>query len=961
MAITPTAAQLSVLMLNEAILGTASGTTVMAAALPTFTDGNTYAQSLINSNSAWSILTPQQAYTKAITNMSAGTAITTADITALVDALVLYTGTGNLLPNVGAGLNLLATFLYTNVSTLNNVWTTTAQTLVNKTAVASHYTLDQGNADASAAVLATVTSDPATAAAIIDAPPAPVVVGQTFTLTTAADTLDPNSAVAANKTTAGDDTIRGPADGLLNTVDYIDASTGNDTLTATVTANSQTLAPTIKNVETITLTVDAADTKAFTFNATDVTDAEVLNIKNAGAVSMGSSDELITVSNLAKTTTLGIIGGTASTGATASEITATFASAAAADTQKVAISTLGKVGVLTLSTAETVQITATGTGTTGANTIGSLAAGSVKNLNLLGSGDLTVSASNLGATTTVDATQATGIITFAAEAGTTSFTFKGGSGVTSVSGTSTGTVNITTGAADDTINISGGDSTATVSAGDGNDRVLVGASSNITTADVISGGNGTNTIVVSDTAINTTTKTNLQKGTSNFQVLGTTATAAVTIDFNALSYIDSVRVEGADAGASAGSGAGAASVTATMENADTLTLAAVRVGQIGAANSGGTGFAGGAGLSVVPKLDGGANAATLVFVDNADITGGKGGACTASAGDGGAGGAAVNASTIEQLNIVLHGSDTTADTVTLTGGAGGAEAGSGAAGAAGVGLIVEANSTITITDAKIGSGTKYSNLDLGTVTGNNVIINASGLHGNLTVTAADGNVQVTGGSGADTITGGAGIDTINGGTGDDIIDGKAGADILAGGGGRDNFVISAATNSGTTTYDKISDFGKVTVATTTTETAAMTAQASFVATATAKGGADADFIKFSQTGGAPALAAAASGTDVSLAVTGTPVVTGTISAKGVVTVAGAGASQVDTLAEWVAVAKIMTANTNVAVFEFNGNSYVYNETAGGDDLVELTGVTGVTGIVLLGSSVAAAAGDIFVL
>ena len=105
---------------------------------------------------------------------------------------------------------------------------------------------------------------------------------------------------------------------------------------------------------------------------------------------MSASDEKITVSNLLTTATIGIVGGTAYTGTTASEIAVTFTDARAADTQKIGISAKGQVGILTLSTAETAEITATGSGVSGSNTIGSLVATAVKTLNIKGTGDLSI-------------------------------------------------------------------------------------------------------------------------------------------------------------------------------------------------------------------------------------------------------------------------------------------------------------------------------------------------------------------------------------------------------------------------------------------------------------------------------------------------------------------------------------------------------------------------------------------
>ena len=139
---------------------------------------------------------------------------------------------------------------------------------------------------------------------------------QSWWLTEGADTLDPLNATVAMKTTAGDDTFRAPANNFLASTDYIDGGAGNDTLVASVTAAGQTLAPVLKNIENITLTIAATNEKTTTFNAVDTTGATTISIKDAGAVGATYttlvSDERITVSNLAKTTTLGIIGGTES-------------------------------------------------------------------------------------------------------------------------------------------------------------------------------------------------------------------------------------------------------------------------------------------------------------------------------------------------------------------------------------------------------------------------------------------------------------------------------------------------------------------------------------------------------------------------------------------------------------------------------------------------------------------------
>jgi len=810
--------------------------------------------------------------------------------------------------------------------------------------------------------------------------PAATVAAGIFTLSTNADLLSPSTTVAQNKTGAGNDTIYAVDNGSLTSADIIDGGDGLDVINASATANSQTLAPVLTSVETVTITHTAADTKTFKFDAANTTGLTLVNIKGGGAVSDNAGDETITVSGLAKTTSLGIIGGIASTAATGAVLAATFTGAAAADTQKVEISAAGKATSLTLSTAETVQITATGNGSSGANTLGTLAATAVKTLNIVGTGDLTIGASDLAAAPTINASTTTGVIAFTGETAATTTTFTGGSGNTTVSTASTGVVKVTTGAGADVVDFLTAANTATVSTGAGNDEVRVGAQAQVTSADSIDGGDGIDTITVTDGTINGTTRTTLATGIKNFEVVQTAATTGVIVDFNALSTYKTVSATGADTGvAAAGNAAaaaqgtaGAASVALTTINDSTFNVSASRVGQAGQAvvadNAATTGGAGGAGISIVPNLDNGSNVATLKIIGGLTFTGGAGGAADGANDTTGAGGSAISASNIEVLNLDISGTNTAsvgAATVTLTAGAAGALANGAAAGAAGSGLVVGTNATVNITSSLTGAtAAANNNLTLGTVVGTNVTINASTFAGKLSVTAASGNVTITGGSGADSLTGGAGNDTISGGAGADVITGGAAGDVLSGGAGRDSFTIGTAghsaktTTTGNVTFDKISDFGKVTISATGAQVTAMNSVAAFQATATAQGGAEADMLDLAATA---TLAAAATGTDVAAAVTTNPAVTGTISAKGIVTVAGAGASLVDTLAEWIAVAKIMTGNANVAAFEFGGNTYVYQEEANNDDVIELTGVTGVTGIVLVGGTGAAAVGDIFVI
>jgi len=636
---------------------------------------------------------------------------------------------------------------------------------------------------------------------------------------------------------------------------------------------------------------------------------------------------------------------------------------------------LGKTNVLTLATATTVDITATGTGTTGANTIASLVSAATT-LNLKGSGDLTISAVDLGATPTIDATTATGKISFAAESGVATI-FKGNNAATTVTMAGTAADNITTGSGADTIT-TGGAGDETVTAGAGDDKVIIGATTAITAADSISGGLGTDTLSTSDATLNATDKTALALGTDGFENMESTAATLVTVDYNALSAYDTVEVSAAMAAAYNGTQntTGTNSITVTAENTDTLLVSGARNGQSGGVDVGTTntsaasiaGNIGGDAISFGVKLDNGSNIANIKIEGNSDLTGGAGETSngTEAAGNGGD---ALDAVNIETLNIDVSGTlvqnaaaSIVGDVVTLTAGAAGAT-NTGIAGAAGKSLIVGTNATIVLTSSLTGSTADIHNgIDLGTIVGSNVTVNGSAFLGNITAIADSGNVTLTGGAGVDTLQGGAGTDTITGGAGKDIITGKAGADVLSGGAGRDAFLLAANTESAAAANDTISDFGVATIATTAAEVTAMTNVASFQATATAKGGADMDMLEFAN---AVAFEAAETGVNVAGAVTGAgDTVTGALSAKGLLTLTGSDAANADTIGEMVDIMELMLNTANdVGMFEFGGDTYVMQNTASDaqDQLIQLVGVTDATGLILIGGSVAGAVGDIYVI
>jgi hypothetical protein len=240
--------------------------------------------------------------------------------------------------------------------------------------------------------------------------------------------------------------------------------------------------------------------------------------------------------------------------------------------------------------------------------------------------------------------------------------------------------------------------------------------------------------------------------------------------------------------------------------------------------------------------------------------------------------------------------------------------------------------------------TNSINVDLSGITGNdaeidytvsnltNLASTVSGSQIKDTISAGSGADTINGNAGADVIDGNGGADTINGGAGADNITGGTGADSLTGGAGIDTFVFADG-DSIETAMDTISDF---------------------VTSATAG-----DILDLNSTTVASSIAA----TDVSGVTSETgDVVTASTSANGVMTIAGANAANIDTLAEWIDAAEILlttlvaggTAGTAEVLgslaFQFNGNTYVVegSDTAGDayvtSVVVQLTGVTGITGL-----------------
>jgi hypothetical protein len=251
-------------------------------------------------------------------------------------------------------------------------------------------------------------------------------------------------------------------------------------------------------------------------------------------------------------------------------------------------------------------------------------------------------------------------------------------------------------------------------------------------------------------------------------------------------------------------------------------------------------------------------------------------------------------------------------------------------------------------------------LDLGslTVDGSDVSVTidltaTAGVANTITGSNA-GDTITNAGAGAVTVNGGAGDDTLNTGSAADSITGGEGADQINGNGGKDAINLTEATAA---TDIVTIDSGESTVT-------AYDSITGFAASAT-----NGDVLNLVDT----SVESTATNTNVSSATAdSSDTITASTNANGIITLGGANAANVDTLDEWIEVAKIMatsenipdTGTTNSTVyatvgFEFGGNTYVlqektvqtydsgttsYSESTTVDAFVELVGVTGVTAI-----------------
>ena len=806
-------------------------------------------------------------------------------------------------------------------------------------------------------------------------------MGQKTPLTSGADTLTP-TAVGANQTTAGNDLFKAVVDAAdaalgaaslkvttLQATDDINGGAGIDTLQIISNgATANTVTPLfLQNVEKVLVKdVDAtAITTVDLVNATGVTDvindgsvADVVfnnigtaavSAKNLAAVGLDTTFTrgaasvtaplTVNLENLGKAAVVGT--GVVQTGVVASNDAnnaATSVTINATGYVNVTSANLTGTAVATTHTAETVTINAAGTtifGTAADASTDITGFNTAKLGKIVVTGAGAVSLNELaGAVKTVDASANTGGVTLSGTVYTG----------TEATGVAANGLNITGGKGNDSITLNAV-ATAVVAAGEGNDTVDVSAGL-VAGAKIDGGAGAADKIVVTGAQAallddQDTAGTNLRATLTGFEqiaISGALITAngfnvAQAGGYNYLALNGDVTTATAVTGFTSGA-------TVEFRNAGNQT-SALNIGVTDAALTSTD--------SVTLKLN-----ANLASNSNFTVQAGVAGVNT------------VNVVANDRVNNIVDDN--------LAVGAADNGPDDGYTLILGDGATTSAN----VNNVNI-SGSSFVNYTVQAATNALKVIDASASTGNAVLNAAafagTERLEIKGSQGTNTITGSATTfgEKITGGAKADSINGAAGADDMTGNGGRDAFLFAATGDSGTTaaTVDQISDFGLVTAAATVAEVGAMTNVATFQAAATAKGGAEADLLSFTTLA---TLGAAAPAADVVVTLEALEAgdqfagkaITVTESAKGLLTVGGADAAMVDTLGEWVAIANQAAGVAgNVVTFAFGGNAYVFQQvTLAGtadDTLIELTGVTGATGITLVGGAAAAEAGNIFVI
>lgn len=552
-----------------------------------------------------------------------------------------------------------------------------------------------------------------------------VASGQTFTLTTGADT----------KTgTTGDDTFDGSLSGTSETfgpADNLDGGAGTDTLTIIADTGATYSAGSLKNMEIVSLNTSAASTLSLT-GVTGVT----------SVINTGSTADVV-ISGIGSLSTVATIANTSATSSTS----VAYAAAAVAGTSDTATIILN--GVAHATTNATDNITVAGVETlniqtkSSASTIDTMVTAAATKYVITGDQDLTFGAAVPATVVTVDANAFTGALTMTTGAALTTIT--GGTG-------------------NDSITMGGAAGAESVSAAAGNDTVTFAA--NLTNTDTVAGGDGTDTLVVTSALASAyvapTTATisgfeTLKLSNALGAALSTATLQAgiTTVDLNLGSGAFAVTMEAGDKTVKIGA---ANTGTLTVNDTGTATTDTLAVTNTGAAASMFGAAAGGltvAGFETVTISGTGTGVATTQAATAISVTADTGGTAT--------------------VNFTGSNKFTTTGSITAA-----VINASGLTGEANLVMGAAGTSVTSITGSAMGDtllGDTSSSIDGGA--GNDSIVGGAT---NDTLSGGDGLDTITSGAGNDSISGGAGNDTIimaaNFAT-SDVIDGGDGTDTLS--------------------------------------------------------------------------------------------------------------------------------------------------------------------------------------
>jgi Ca2+-binding RTX toxin-like protein len=565
--------------------------------------------------------------------------------------------------------------------------------------------------------------------------------GNTITLTTSVDTgsdvtggTGDDQYIATYIADAGTGTT-------LNGGDNLVGRAGNDTLTLSVsglsTAAQSITSVTLDGIETLSVSnFDSRtnDTDDTTING--ITFTGVTNVNLAGSSATGDT----AVTNLSGIAAAGMSNG-------AGDLDITYLAAAvsgSADTQALALNGTTAGAFTADNGIETLAVTSAGANAVITDLVGGT---NTATMTIGATTNLTVS-NELEAFTTINATGSTGNVSVVAD------------------NTTDRDLTITMGAGGDTVNMG----------------------SRLTNADTLTGGDGSDTLIVSDNS--DITDLSSANNTTGFETIRLTE-ASTAANFDDLTGYTTIDLR--NNGITTSSVAEGTAVSVSSNATGTTTH-----GVLSAANAGTTN-------AVTVTLDHG-TANTDVDVTRLDMAGIETvsivsqGVTSSTASATLFGGDQADSNSIATMNVAA------ATTINVSGssdlvlvGTGGTVTANTAVNAADMtGSLVYTNRTTATAATTITGGT---NDDF--VTGRNGLDNITGGTGNDSLVGGGGNDIISGGDGIDTITGGAGNDVITGGGGNDIINSSTGTDNVDAGAGDDTILLATAFATDLTAADTI--------------------------------------------------------------------------------------------------------------------------------------------------------------